>query len=26
VREFNRDFRHDATNVNALVSVRYLIH
>ena len=26
VREFNRDFRRDATNVNALVSARYLIH
>ena len=26
VREFNRDFKADATNVNALVSVRYLIH
>lgn len=26
VHEFNRDFRRDATNVNALVSARYLIH
>ena len=26
VREFNRDFKSDATNVNAIVSARYLIH
>jgi hypothetical protein len=26
VRELNRDFIRDATNVNALVGVRYLIH
>jgi hypothetical protein len=26
VREFNRDFRRDAANLNALLSVRYLIH
>jgi hypothetical protein len=26
VRELNRDFRRDETNVNALVGVRYLIH
>jgi hypothetical protein len=26
VREFNRDFRSDATNVNAILSARYLIH
>ena len=26
VRELNRDFLHDATNINALVGVRYLMH
>jgi len=26
VRELNRDFKRDATNVNALVGVRYLLH
>ena len=26
VRELNRDFIRDATNVNALIGVRYLIH
>lgn len=26
VREFNRDFIRDATNINALIGVRYLIH
>jgi hypothetical protein len=26
VREFNRDFLRDQTNVNALVGVRYLVH
>jgi hypothetical protein len=26
VHELNRDFIRDATNVNALVAVRYLIH
>ena len=26
VHEFNRDFKADANNLNALVSVRYLLH
>ena len=26
VRELNRDFRSDATNLNALLGVRYLLH
>ena len=26
VREFNRDFQADKTNVNAIINARYLIH
>jgi hypothetical protein len=26
VREFNRDFKRDATNLNAQFGVRYLLH